>query len=258
MSEDKKSREFLLTYNNPEITPAQFIEHIKKMGAKKLIFQLEKGEKTGTPHYQGYIYFPNPRYEKAVNKGQKFHVEIAKNPFAVKAYVEKEETKEDGPWGFGYKKFIEDEYANVPVIENLYDWQAELVKKFDEDPDDRSIHWYYSTQGNVGKTSFAKYLCVKKEALFVSGKANDVKCAIALLKKNNKPIPKIIIFHFTRTNENFVSYEAIESVKDGIFFSGKYESGMIIYPPPHVLCLANFAPVEQNLSIDRWVIKKID
>lgn len=54
--------------------------------------------------------------------------------------------------------------------------------------------------------------------------------------------------------ENYVSYEAIESVKDGIFFSGKYESGMTIFNQPHIICFANFAPDIGKMSSDRWKI----
>jgi len=66
------------------------------------------------------------------------------------------------------------------------------------------------------------------------------------------------IFGYARSKENYISYEALEEIKDGLFFSGKYESGMVCINPPHVVVLCNFAPDESKLSKDRWVIKNID
>ena len=68
MSEKGKSRGFMVVLNNPTYTPVEFINKMKQYGVKRLVFQLERGEQNGTPHYQGFIYFRNPRYEKAVSK----------------------------------------------------------------------------------------------------------------------------------------------------------------------------------------------
>ena len=51
-----------------------------------------------------------------------------------------------------------------------------------------------------------------------------------------------------------MSYSAIESLKDGLLFSGKYEGGVKLFPPPHVVIFANFLPDMTKLSIDRWDI----
>ncbi len=57
--------------------------------------------------------------------------------------------------------------------------------------------------------------------------------------------------------EDYVSYQALEEIKDGIFFSGKYEGGMKIFNSPHVICFANFSPAEHKLSGDRWVVEEV-
>jgi hypothetical protein len=49
----------------------------------------------------------------------------------------------------------------------------------------------------------------------------------------------------------------MENVKDGLFFSTKYESGMVRYNPPHVIVFANVPPDVTKMSADRWVIKEI-
>lgn len=90
-------------------------------------------------------------------------------------------------------------------------------------------------------------------AIYVQGKASDIKAAIVAMAVK----PTIVIFGLPRSMEDYVSYEAIESVKDGIFFSGKYESGMCLFKPPHILIFANFMPDESKLSSDRWRITRL-
>lgn len=95
----------------------------------------------------------------------------------------------------------------------------------------------------------------------VSGKGADIKYGIVSWKndkKNKNKDLKIILFHFVRSQEDYISYSAIEECKDMFFFSGKYESNMIIGNIPHVIIFANFEPKKEQLSEDRWVIKNID
>lgn len=66
-----------------------------------------------------------------------------------------------------------------------------------------------------------------------------------------------IIIDLSRSMEDHVPYEAIEDIKNGIFFSGKYESKMIVRNNPIVIIFANFEPDTSKLSKDRWVITKI-
>jgi len=54
-----------------------------------------------------------------------------------------------------------------------------------------------------------------------------------------------------------MNYGAIEQVKNGLVFSGKYESSMLIFNPPHVVIFANDTPDESMYSNDRWHIHKI-
>lgn len=83
-----------------------------------------------------------------------------------------------------------------------------------------------------------------------------MKYAVKLLCDKNSP-PKIIVFDIERSRENFVSYGGIEEVKNGLFFSPKYEGGMCIYNSPHIFVFANFPPDETQLSEDRWNIINI-
>lgn len=50
----------------------------------------------------------------------------------------------------------------------------------------------------------------------------------------------------------------IEQIKNGIYFSGKYESQMKYDKPPHVVVFSNTMPDQSKLSADRWNIVFLD
>ena len=78
-------------------------------------------------------------------------------------------------------------------------------------------------------------------------------------KRNDGDTPEFVIYPIPRSYAaEYVSYEAIESVKDMFFYSGKYEGGAICGNCPHVLVFANHPPDTSKMSIDRWNIVQID
>jgi len=90
-----------------------------------------------------------------------------------------------------------------------------------------------------------KYDCIR----FENGKSADIK--------HSYQGQEIVVFDFCRAMQNHVNYEVIESIKNGIMFSPKYESKMKIYKKPLVIVFANFEPDESKLSKDRWKIIRI-
>jgi len=55
--------------------------------------QLEKGDKEGTPHYQLMVSTPQVRFTAVKKMFPTAHIEIARKPQALKAYVHKEDTR---------------------------------------------------------------------------------------------------------------------------------------------------------------------
>lgn len=248
-SRAKRYRSWFFTYNNP-CELAQMFDILDESGVEKYIFQLEEGENE-TPHYQGVIWYKNPQGFNAMkNLCREIHWEPCKNLIQAIKYCCKIETRINGPWA---------KNIDIPLDIKLItprDWQVDLENELLNDPDDRKIIWYSDPVGGSGKTSLAKYLAVKYKALVVSGKASDVKYAVNNLVSKGRP-PRIIIYVCPRTYENFVSYDALESVKDGLFFSSKYESGMCMYPNPHVIVFANFVPNLASMTADRWDLRHL-
>jgi hypothetical protein len=66
-----------------------------------------------------------------------------------------------------------------------------------------------------------------------------------------------VIFDIPRDNGNKVSYKSIESIKNGMVYSPKYESKHKLFNSPHLICFANCEPEFEKLSNDRWVVEEI-
>lgn len=138
----------------------------------------------------------------------------------------------------------------------LYPWQTDLLDTFVGTSDRRIIHWYWSTGGNVGKSTFGTYLAVMHDALIIeTGKKNDINY---IFSKNPAKIVVIDIVRATGEGEINHMYGIGESLKNGRLMVSKYESDTIFFEPPHILFLANFAPDRTKWSEDRLVEMKLD
>jgi len=132
---------------------------------------------------------------------------------------------------------------------NYRPWQEEILKCL-ENQGNRKVDWVVDTQGNKGKTWLAKYLMCEKNAFYVQGgKTQDIAYAYNY--------EEYVVFDFTRSQEEFVNYSTIESFKNGLIFSPKYESITKKFGSCKVLCLSNWMPNTNKLSQDRWRIRNI-
>lgn len=230
--------------NNLETMETLFLEN-----KCEYIIGIETCPSTNKTHLQGYIESPIKIRPIEKFKTTNIHWEKCKGSREDNIkYCSKEENYKTT---FKLRKKIIDPLEG----KELFPFQKEILEITNNTPDDRSIYWFWETNGNKGKTSIAKHLCMHKNALYLSGKSADIKYAIAEYLENNEL--DIVILDFVRSLEEYISYEAIESIKNGIFFSGKYEGKMCIFNPPHVICLANFEPHIEALSKDRWIIKNL-
>ena len=141
-----------------------------------------------------------------------------------------------------------------------YGWQCDVVDIVRKEPDDRTIHWFWSEKGSRGKSSMVRYLAILEDALVCSGKDADIKYLIVQTKKATRRDPRLIVFDVPRSSAQFLSYTGMEEVKGGIFCSTKYECGMHMQNPPHVLVFANFPPDmnDRDMSSDRFVVQNVD
>lgn len=226
---------------------------ISLFNAKRYVFQLEQAPTTNRLHIQGYVEFKNKKTLSGVKNviDKTTHWEQAKRDADTNyAYCTKEDTRVKGPWVKGFPMPL------ILPIKEFRPWQAKVWAIYNTNPGDREIYWFYDYAGGTGKTALAKYICMKGNALYVNGKATDVKCAVAQAKAAGKEV-KCVIWGVPRSQEKYVSYAAIEEIKDGIFFSGKYESTQVIINSPHIFVFSNFYPDTTQLSADRWRIYNV-
>jgi hypothetical protein len=97
----------------------------------------------------------------------------------------------------------------------------------------------------------------KFHCITIGGKAENILHGLKTHHDEHKIYPEIILVDVPRSNLDFLSYSGMEQIKNGYFFSGKYESSEIIMNSPHIICFANELPKVGKLSIDRWKIKEI-
>lgn len=249
-----RSRGWVFTLNN---YVKDDIENLtQKFMTHSYVFQEETG-KNGTKHLQGCVKFSNARTFKSVKKliSDRCHLEKCNHWIESTKYCSKLETRT----GLVYTNLRLGSAKDPLVSREPNSLQKHILDIHNSEPDDRSIYWYCDLKGNTGKTTLAKHLCInyKSEVLYLSGKSADCKFGITGFVKNEKNNLKTVIFDFTRSQEDYISYEALESIKNGIFFNTKYESEMIVYDCPHVIVLANFMPNMDALSEDRWKIFEI-
>lgn len=248
-------RVWCFTLNNPTLDEIDKIDASFKVNAKKWVFAKEVGA-SGTPHLQGYVEFNGPKRLAGAKAciSERAHVERAKGNAAQNyAYC----TKEVFGGQLWEKGFPPARAKVLSPITTPRPFQKKILDMVAQKPDDRKIYWYWDAHGNTGKTALAKHMVLTMRALYVNGKGNDVKYAVSEMFK--KQDIDVVVFGFPRTcGPEYVSYGALEEVKDGLVFSPKFESGMCAFNPPHVLVFANFPPDTSKLSMDRWHIEEIN
>lgn len=213
----------------------------------KYIIGKEVGDE-GTPHLQGHVELKTKRRLTELKKlNERIHWEPVRNKTASRDYCKKDknfETNMKIPRPLKFPEFNRN-------------WQMQILELIEEEPDDRTIHWFWEEVGGCGKTTFVKYLKSVKGAIECPSKSADAFHRIAKAYEEEIPID-IVVFDIPRSALEFINYGAIEKIKDGNVCSGKYEGCDCVYACPHVIVFANEPPKEYMLSRDRWKIEKIE
>lgn len=220
----------------------------------------EIGE-NGTPHLQGYFEFKIRARPTSLNLSHnRCHFERrAKKATRLDNYLycSKDGNFEDNfPRNWKLENNVA-EHRGLIKYEQLYWWQKWLVYEYLKsrtEYEDRLIYWIWSEKGNMGKTSFCRYMKrTYKAGYLCNAKSADV--ALYVFKKGGKDC---YCFNYLRSSNGRINYGAIEALKDGLMFSPKYESDDIDIESPFIICMSNEPPEVERLSEDRWVIINID
>lgn len=267
----KEIRSRFFTLNNwTEGEKGAIIDWLNSRKGMSYMIQAEIGE-NGTPHLQGcWKSKTSIKTDWLKKEFPRVHWEPVKRWNDSVKYCSKLDTRDDGPWcSKDLEKFIEKDpvqgIRNPLAGKTLYEWQEFVLYWLDTEPDDRTIWWFWEPTGNCGKSALVKYIWLKYwgQVVIATGKGNDVRNQVC---RHVNGVPKeeiegkpldIALLDFSRSIEDYVSYETIEQLKNGLLYSGKYEGGVCGFNPPHVMCFANFEPEVDKLSADRWQVINI-
>lgn len=251
-----RKRKWALTWNS---FPENFHELLTQ-NTKNFRGQIEAAPTTGSLHLQCAIEFQNavgPGHVQSCFPGSSH--EPAKNWAALLEYVHKEDTRAGEQFG----NIRLPRKPNDPLEgRKLHAWQETLITLVDTPATEaqaRTVNWYWSREGNVGKTSIARHLCLKYpgEVIYTNGKAADVKFALATKYASKSVDVRCVIYGIPRGGMGRCDYTCLEELGDQIFFSPKYESGMVQFAPLHIVVFANTPPHLASLSEDRWNVVQV-
>jgi hypothetical protein len=248
--QDSPKVRWSFTYHYKEKDEIEVLESILSSISSKFIFGLEMGKSGKTPHCQGYFELKKKQRFKAV-KEQLFpsiHLEPSKKSRIVNVeYCTKE-------CGRLYGNLAPEKiYCEEPSKE--LEFLVPLMKNYDTYKGDRLIHVIVDYKGGLGKTEFARWACLNlPDCIVTGGKSADMRNQVVGFKDSVGHYPKFIIMDIPRSCLNYVSYEGIELMKNMLFYSGKYEGGMVVGNKPFLLLLMNELPRREELSEDRWKI----
>ncbi len=251
---DSRVRRVCFTLNNYTDDEVVTLSHYFEEHGKYIIGK-EVGEE-GTPHLQGYVEFKGQKRFSTLKKlNQRIHWEKARgNRDQNIRYCSKENN-----YIYNIKnnklrndEIMRDEYENVKWKK----WQQDVLDIIDSKPDNRKVHWFYEHEGNTGKSFLCKYIDLKHDVIIAGGKKADIFNQVKVHMDADKD-PTIIILDVPRDTLDYINYGAIESLKNGHIYSGKYEGGKCIFKIPHVIVFANEGPDRSKMSSDRWDIRII-
>lgn len=248
------AKRWVFTMNNyPADWRSSIVPTLREVG--DFIAGEEIAPKTGTPHLQGYMEFHTKVRALSAVKIPGIHWDKAKG--GRKSNIRY--CSKDG-------NFVAHGLPGVPkpvakmTFRNLRPQQkaiSALVAGREDPLHGREIFWFWENKGDWGKSITTMHMIDCRDALVLGGKRSDILCGVAAVVNERGECPPVVVFDIPRACGNRVSYSAMESVKNGFFFSGKYESGMVRFNRPHILVFANSAPDCAALSGDRWRVRNV-
>lgn len=249
-------------YVDPEVLANQ--EHLKKVlgkVAKKWCFQLEEGEETGLPHFQGRVSLHKKvrlaDVIKLILPEWKIHWEGERDEAASEFYVQKSETRIAGPWSDKDKPiYIPRQLRGL----TLKGWQLELQGKCREF-DSRSIYFVIDPVGGIGKSTFTMYMGIHHGAIDVppTCSTSDDMCQFVCGALGDRKEDIIIMLDVPRsiTEKSWPKWiSALETMKKGYMYDHRYRATVNRVDSPVVIVFSNELPPASALTGSRWIIMR--
>lgn len=250
IAESDRARSWCFTLNNYSDAEYESILSCLRGKKDKWIVGKEVGE-NGTPHLQGYFYHNlQTRFGTLKKWNKRIHWEIAR----ASADDNWKYCSKDEDFVTNYKPVPPYMGEDLITADQLYEWQLPLIKLINGPWEKRTVHWFWSKCGGVGKSDFAKYCAYHypNVKLITVTKSADILTCVD--RQYN-----VYILDFPRSLQDFFPYNAIEQMKNGYVQSSKLQKHAkeTMSVPNHVICFANCEPKYNDMSDDRWVVKQL-
>ena len=273
---DQKGRRWTLVVHGavPEGCPLLSLlkEEFQKQGYTAAAVAYETGLHGIHPHWQ--VYFQTmqacrlrARFTELLGEQVGFHLQVARaTRLANLKYIWATNKQHQIGWVHYTKGVVAPRDYRPSRTQTLLwlrshmtPWQRTVTGWLTGPIDPRSIHWVYEPVGNSGKTYLCKYLHYFHGAILTGGSVADMKHAIARWKQITGHFPITILIDLARDDRiKPGGYKGLEQIKNAIFFSGKYQSGMVAAVlPPLVVVFSNAPPRRECMSADRWRVYRI-
>jgi len=236
---------YAFTLFNYETIEEEFNRQLKGI-CKKYLYGHEICPSSNKPHLQGFLHLAKAMRITEIKLIGKPHLEVCRGDEESNIrYCSKDN---NNVIKYGYPREL------ILITPNL-PWQLEILDIIKEIPNNRLVYWYWSKAGGIGKSQFCKYLVAKHDCVFIDeGKKGDIMYSIV---ESDMDRCNCVIFDVPRDNGNKISYKSVESIKNGMIYSPKYESKYKLFNSPHIIIFANEPPQLEKLSTDRWIVKEI-
>lgn len=129
------------------------------------------------------------------------------------------------------------------------DWQRRLREHLDAPPDDRKITFVVDPDGGLGKSWFVRWFLDINPAetqVFRPARVQDIAHAVRCRTK-------YFFFDVPRNGLAYLQFQVLESLKDRVVFSPKYNSTTkMLDHVPHVVVFCNEHPTDLEMTYDRY------
>jgi hypothetical protein len=237
-----------------DINPQTLRDRLNRI-CKKYTFQLEKGEESGTLHYQGRFSLKIKKRKseaiKLLNREgwEDFHISITSgenknNDF----YVSKEDTRIEGPFTDENEVYVP---RDIRKIKKLHPWQ-ETIRTMLNQYDERVVDVIYNESGNIGKSSLTRYMMIYDNAKLLPF-CNDYKDIMRMAYDiGPKPIYLIDMPRAINKEKLFQFFSGIETLKSGYCYDDRYKFSDRLFDRPRICIFTNSEPDPSLLSRDMW------
>lgn len=235
-------------------TSVQNIRKVLTDLCKKYTFQLEKGEKKGTLHYQGRFSLKIKKRKTEIITmlrklgWQDFRLSITStenrdNTF----YVIKSETKVEGPYS-DTDLYVPLDVRNIKTLKPWQDSILNMLKEYNE----RIVDVIFDETGNIGKTTLIRYMMIYEDAEMLPF-CNDYKDIMRMsYDVGPKKIYLIDMPRAINKEKLFQFFAGIETLKSGYQYDDRYKFTRRLFDRPRICVFTNVYPDMKMLSKDMW------